>query len=247
MSATLTTNFKEEFERAAKLLWGTETKKGLVAFTNEIALKVVYGAEDNTRVANPDEIRTKMGVTSVNLTTNKAGQLKLNKKGRVYVSRNNRFNLHPISLAKKIILAQDAKGNHLFPGGTPEQRAQKLINAKVRSNAYIKEGWVPVISTLLNVVRGRGTWGNIFGTRKDLKRGRVHAGGARPATLLGSDMFVATVENKLLAGKTSYWFGKKTDPTPVGAAGLEKGFRAATVDMMDHLRRRLEKRFAQKH
>jgi hypothetical protein len=227
-----------QWQKAAKELFETSSRS-CVDFTNGQALRVASLAIKETEKANRVEIERIMGVLSSKQTIRggKAGA-----KGWVRITKRK---IGADSFAARIVAKRFRETGSWFglKGKTLEQKALKLIAAKVKSVGFIKSGWIPSVQTLSAVVyqKPRGLSGSVSGS----KIVGAKKGYAVPARFGFRSKIEAVIANTALnqSSKFSSWHGKKGNPMPVAEKGLQRALNLAAQDMIQKLAERLNPDF----
>lgn len=204
-----------QWRRAATELFRTSSRS-CVDFTNGQALKVSIEAVRNTKKANREAIRAELSAVT---------------KGA--------------SFAQKILGARFRKtGKWGVPGQTTAQRVRNLIASRARSAGFIASGWIPSRRKLFSVVRQKppGAGVSFAGARQYGKE----KGYAVPAAIGGLRLpIVAHIANQALVDSPRLPPATGGDPMPEAKAGLQTALNIAAKDMIETLRKRLQRDLAQ--
>lgn len=224
----------EAFNKSAERLL-EHTSRTMPEFANGQMLRCASFAQDFTQKANADAIAQLLGqVGTTVVRSRKTGAFK--KGRRIFSAEENSF-------AARIINSRLKKlGQALLWGQALADAVRKMINARIRSAAFILSGWNTAIATLAAVA------GYKNGKRSSKSRKITPGiGWAEPAKFTLSGPVVCTIANTALIEQSKRDPERHSNPMPVAERGLQLGLRATTADMDQHYAEKFQPIFSQAH
>lgn len=231
MKPTFTLDTRE-FNAVLKRTAEQSSRAG-VDVVNGRLFAVVLKAIRLTEKANKEKIASDLGQTGTELKYTRAGGLRKGKRAK------GRMILREDSFAARIVNARlrDRVGpGAMLHGDELQAAARKLIQARMRSVAFIKSGWVWSLRALLPFVK----FGRKGNPDRDAKAVGRPKGTAEPAKLALFKPMVGTATNTaLIAGGGKFQAEGAHNPMPVAMAGLQKALAGEQAEMERHLREKL--------
>lgn len=220
--ATLDTR---EFKAALKALQKTSSRSA-ADFCNSQMSKLLYEAMAHTHKADADRLAYKLGQSGNQVNwRRKDGTLRQGRgrKGRAILANDDTF-------AARIVNTQRInEGKEPIFGKKLEAAAIKLINARRKSVAFVKSGWLPAFRVFKRLSgRGVGNPASTGARQLGAPKGRAYPAKATLRGLLNP--IVAKAENNAIVpfGKLSTRPG---NPLKYAKDGLQKAIYARTPDM----------------
>lgn len=228
----------ENWQKAARDLFGYQTRRNLQDFINGQALAVITRTMKLTKVANADVITRELEKTSgATYAVYKRGK----NVGRINWGKVTKF-YSPDSLVIRILAKRMREtGDWGVRGTNPsddiQSVARKYIGRRRNSIAFIKSGWIPAVKEL---------WAKTHTKPKNIDRFSfskimgVPKGGAAAAIFSWNKPVNAVAWNTALITSKD---GRTSKPEPVALSALDQAFSIQTVDMVNHLKTLMEKEF----
>jgi len=213
-----------------------ESSRSQGEVVNGQALALSIRAIRATKKADANAIRNELGQTGTKLRRDrKTGKLKAGAK--IYASKN--------TLAHFLVMARLWAVNAPIPdSATIDKMAKALRAARIRSAGFIRSGWIAPINYFFKVVKGPDRRERVtYGGAKQY--GKPKGGGIRSNLGFTSNSYWAEVWNSALTPKKRPP-SLDGNPYKIAEAGWRIAVRETTADMVEHLRKKMEK-IAKKH
>lgn len=177
-----------------------------------------------TEKASANEIAVELGQIATQRRVSK-------KTGRVSFRRI--FRTDTSSLAHIIVNWRRRKqGQNAIWGDELDEKAKRLIGARLRAVAFIKSGWIYAIRTLSRAV-GYGDRRDRIGRGETARMSGQPKGFARPARTAISSLVVCEIGNTALISHDG------RNPLPVAERGAQRAMQETIADMRRHMEQKL--------